>query len=66
MMVVDKIREDMPKVVDKLEDKQSFEEEDMGLVDMQLNEAGRKGMEMVFDKPLLVDKKLNVVEARST
>lgn len=66
LKVVDKTWEDM-KVVDKLEGKQLVEEEeDKLLVDMLLNEAGMQDMEMVFDKLLLVDKKLHVVEEQST
>lgn len=66
MNVVDKTREDIRKVVDKLEGKQLVEEEDKMWVDMLLNEAGMQDTEMVIDKLLLVDKKLHVVEERST
>lgn len=53
--VVDKTWEDMLKAVDKLEGKPLFEEEeDKVLVDMLLNEAGMRDMQMVFDKLLLV------------
>lgn len=66
MEVVEKSGEDMLKVVDKQEGKQLVEEEDKVLVDMLLNEAGMQDMEMVlFDKLLVVDKMLHVVEEQT-